>query len=268
MSLKPEALERLIEIARESNDPTIIGSGKGRILFTKEGKFEIPPEPVKQGRKIHTFESFQRIVAVELSSTVAGKKPAKEDANGVFRVPNEGSCVYVSDKRFVYLSDPSDPYGFEAVFFPVPSVEAMWFSAESKNAMDQKILIRTLRITLSRCLLSKDIVSLIRNVKFKADTSGESDLQHGRQSISRSIIKEVKGLDTIPETLTIQIKPFENINIIKRVQIAIEIDENTETFKLTPLPGEWDRMIDEVLNECVASVMQANERVLALRGDA
>lgn len=275
MSLHPETLNQIVELAKASQMPESIDHGAGKMLLYSDGTIRhIEAQPRQQVRDIGTFDSFVQLVGTELSDPFLTSRQLRsaKDAEaagtsrsdiGYFQTANEGPCVYISEAKFVYIQAPSNPYTFKANFAPCSSVESHWFRTESKNPMDQKGLIRTLRITLARCLLSKELISLVRNLKFKADTSGDSDLQHGRQSISRSIIKEVKGLDTIPESLLFQIKPFENINIVKRINVAIEIDEATETFKLTPMPGEWEKMIDDVLNECMGSMP---ERVIALRG--
>lgn len=264
--LPVETVKEISRLATEALKPMEISDGYGRWLIRSDGTKQYLPTPIaSKVRHIETFQSFVDLVNTRTEGMICDPDDG-EDASGAGPlVPaHEGSCVYYGEDGFKYDENPSVIHALRAKCKLVSSDEYEWLSTQSSKDMNQEAFIRTLRITLRSCFPNTALLTIIREVKFDSTTGVTSETQHGRQSISRSIINEVKGLGTIPEEVQLSVQPYENLPYKATVTCAIEINEKTATFKLTPYPGELTKAIESVLAE---AVKRLPEEVPCFRGD-
>ena len=129
----------------------------------------------------------------------------------------------------------------------VESEPLMWLKESSARPYSQADIVRILRIIFRGCAASDGVLSLIRNLKFDCNTSGEAEVQHGRESMGRQINASVRGIDAIPEELVLSVPAYRNYGYRASITCAIEISVLEKQFRITPYPGELDRAISEAV---------------------
>lgn len=241
-----EALDRLVSLGNKAKEIKTLPIGDyQRLEIAPDGATTVRQLPVKPvARKLETFDGF--LTYVSQRSEFAG-----DGAESDFELPeiiaHEGSVVFYSEKEFAYLENPGLHTGLKAVFSLKKSEPFMWLETGSSKFQNQQDFVRTLRITLRDVLPPGNLLQIVREVKFTNNASGAGVVQHGKQSMSREIINEVKGTGVIPEDVTLNVQPFENLPFKCNVDCAIEIDEQACAFRITPFPGRLRKCIDTVL---------------------
>lgn len=105
----------------------------------------------------------------------------------------------------------------------------------------QTDFVRLLRIKLAGCV-PPAFLEAVRNVVFRQASETRSAVQHGKASLGKAIEAELQGANLVPEEVTIDLPPFENLAVPReKVQCAVDIDAHNEQFTLTPLPGEVEK---------------------------
>ena len=101
-----------------------------------------------------------------------------------------------------------------------------------------------------------------RRLDWKYGTSGTTDIQRGRESLSKDILAEVNGVAELPETLRIRVAVYDVAGEREPLEVVcfVEPDPRNQTLTLVPCPGEVQRAVD---------VAQASirERINAAVGD-
>ena len=149
------------------------------------------------------------------------------------------------------------------------SPQILQLMAFEKNtiSLKQSQLVILLRTTFAGCLSTAgEIITIVRNLKFKATIDGQSNLQHGSSSVGRALQQEITGAKAIPEEITLDVPIFANaFNFTGRIRVAIDIDIATETFRLIPLPLEIERAIAGAENK-IGEALNGSLDVEALYG--
>jgi hypothetical protein len=137
---------------------------------------------------------------------------------------------------------------------------------EKQRTFDQRSVVYFLRTTFDGCLdAAGDIVMILRNVKIKANLDGSSSVEHGKSSLGKTISSEVTGAKNIPEVVQVDVPIFANgfPSIRESIRLAIDIDEQTVSFKLQTLPNQVElaiqraeRTVGEQLRESIQEVVQ------------
>jgi hypothetical protein len=119
----------------------------------------------------------------------------------------------------------------------------------ARKNVSQKDLIFLLRTTFRDSLgLAGDLVAILRNVKFKVEEAGGSEIQHGKSSIGKSLSAEINGTKTLPEYVTLTVPVFAQAGVQQirmPVECALEPDAATQTFRLAALPGAIERAVGD-----------------------
>jgi len=146
--------------------------------------------------------------------------------------------------------------------------EFKWLKNRSDQAMGQPNFVRLLRIDLRRCLPDSALLSIVRNLNFNTGAQGAGNLQHGKESLGRSITAEVRGETAIPEEVGLAVPLWTNFGFIAPVTCAIEIfpQQTPPVFKLLPFPGQLDAAIDLGL-QAVAELFTGDDFPLSYRGN-
>lgn len=220
--------EQAVKAANAS--PVVIDITKDTFVRQSDGTFAIlQAEPAKRDHK-----------ADDLSTVVAF----------ALRAP-ESSAIWYSPSAIVALLDDEDRRD-KVTMTIQPSPQWQWLLGQDANAkqFDQRGLIYTLR-TLFRdnLALAGDLIGLLRQINFKAGQEGESNIGRGKSSVGKIVRSEIQGAGELPEYVTLQVPvwygPLAKIRV--RVDLALEPDEQTQTFKFTPLPGKLDAALVEAL---------------------
>ncbi len=120
----------------------------------------------------------------------------------------------------------------------------------------QKDFVKLLRISLNGAA-GPGLINAVRQVKFRVDSQGASEVQHGKSSIGKQLRAELTGEGTIPDEVTLEVPVFEGYLAWKLFQVrcAIEIDAGNESFQLIPFPGEVERAIRQA-EECLGQLLR------------
>lgn len=127
-----------------------------------------------------------------------------------------------------------------------PQVKQLMAFESSPRQLKQAELVLLLRTTFGACLApAGEILAAVRVLKFTSSGSGQSAINHGSVSVGKSLKQEMAGEKPLPETISLEVPIFSNASLpwTARVQVAIDVDAPTETFKLIPLPLEIERAI-------------------------
>ncbi len=162
----------------------------------------------------------------------------------------EGSAVFVSDAQVVFVYDLAERRNFAACPLTL-TPQARWMLAQGVEPMNQVEFIRLLRIDLRGCL-DRGLLESVRSYKFATGTDGGGDIQHGRESIGKSLRAEVIG--NIAEEVGMSIPIFANHFGTQGITAAVEIFPTNQRFRLTPYPGEARKALDAALDDVAATL--------------
>lgn len=119
--------------------------------------------------------------------------------------------------------------------------------------MDQRSFINFLRITLRNCIMQgPGLLNLVRTIKFAGTSGMEGNIQHGNESLGKSITNQVTGQDAFPEEVLLSIPIFENFQRSYQVPCALIIEPAIAKFQLTPYPLVMQMAMDQVLLDIAA----------------
>jgi hypothetical protein len=111
-------------------------------------------------------------------------------------------------------------------------------------------MIRRLRVDLPGAERRTELLSTVRKIKFRQSTSGEDDIQHGKESLGRAIEAQVTGSGDIPETVVVTGPVYCNHGEREQsyaVGLDLEILPSEQKFRLCPVPDELDKAARDAL---------------------
>lgn len=229
-----EVVQELIKIGEDKascilRDPS--QSPTGYWTRNKEGDLEwheTPPAP--RAHKPATLESICRFALDALES---------QKNNPVIWYAEQGITLLVNDaNRFDRLTCQFTEHAHLKTLRHL----------EKRPQYMQSEFIKLLRIDLAGTHSAyPDLLVGLRAVKLRQITQGAGDIQHSKQSISRSMEAELSGTKNIPENVNLYVQLLREFDCCACVNCAIEIDAVQERFYLIPLPGEIDTAMNAVL---------------------
>ena len=113
------------------------------------------------------------------------------------------------------------------------------------RALNQAAFCRLLKHDLAGAI-PDTLLPTIRRLTFTKNAGGNSDLQHGRDTMGRQVEAAVVGAIDIPEYLTAAVPIYANPGLTKRheIRLSLEISTTTEEFILRPLPDACQNAVD------------------------
>lgn len=145
---------------------------------------------------------------------------------------------------------PDDETRRDAITMPLVKTD-LWelVTTLAKNSIvDQPALVRLLRVQLAAMAGSVELLSKVRNIRFKSAEEGHSNLQHGNESMGRTIEREVAGADKLPEQLQVWAQPWINgapDASDSKLRIDFEIRVTDKNFSLRPFPDDVQDALQE-----------------------
>lgn len=242
--LQHEAIKKVAELAVASlqkkpsflpipNDPL----GRFYIVDSdgKLGEVQSPP-PKRHAETVYTIEDLIAFVKERVTLATSGKPVAyidEESTESLVRV------VYDQEDRrdFVRLT--------------VAKTE-QWSWIENTvlggDTIPQRDLVRLLRVTFDGCVgSSSNILQLVRSIKFTSNSEGASNIQHGNESVGRSIIQQTRGEEAIPEFFDLNVNVYEQIPYLVTVRVYIEPRPGEQAFYVRPFPRSVRSAIEETI---------------------
>ncbi|MCC7333576.1 MAG: hypothetical protein IT422_00675 [Pirellulaceae bacterium] len=195
-------------------------------------------------------------------------KPAPSVEN-----PKRGpGVVWISSKEVVLVLDDENRH--EYVRLPLDYTER--FSAvcklEPAPVMDQATLIRLLRREFVSSPQATTILAAVRKLRFSKHEGGFSTIQHGNESLGRTIETEVAGAEAIPDYMGLQTQIFANEGEQENtvgIGFDLEVDVQAQKFRLKPLPDAIRAATEFALNDIRQRIIAGvSKEVAVLRGMA
>lgn len=132
---------------------------------------------------------------------------------------------------------------------------------KSSASMKQGAIIDLLRRRLDCTYIPHDIIQRLRRIKFKEDTAGESSLSVGNATVRASVVAEVVGADTLPETVEASAMVWDNLTIdgtpeTATVKLAFDTELSKQEFFLRPVAGSIEECERKALERLVAALQK------------
>lgn len=155
----------------------------------------------------------------------------------------EEFVIFQSPDRIVAVLDDSER--FDTVTLALAYSErwqALHSLIKGGGALDHKQLIRLLNVTL-RGGVNPTLVAQLRQINFTAGQTGGSGIQHGRESMGRSVEASVLGTADIPESFLVSVPVYSNADLREpqQVELTLEIDVGRQSFNVLPAADELTR---------------------------
>lgn len=160
--------------------------------------------------------------------------------------PATDAAVYVGRDLIRYV------YSFEdrrdRVTVPLITSEPWAWLNRPTNPMNQREIIRVLRITFAGCLPpGSGLLDVLRNVKWNNQGQIESNLQRGKEALGRQILNEAAGMDNFPDEFVLNVRVYQNFNHLVQVRCALEVLPDTQKFEIIPFPNQLQDGLEETL---------------------
>lgn len=242
-----EAFAYLFDSAREQQKAKLLEvPGDGRTAYVDQAGTlkEIKVSPPLRG---HRVESVVDLVA-------AAKKW------------NTAPVVWVSESCVVLITDDGDRR--ERVTMGLKLTDQFAFLVDAQR-FDQPEMIRALRVNLPGAEKRAELIAAIRSLKWRTSTSGTADLQHGNESLGKTVENEVTGAGTIPELVTVSTAVFSNPGEEKNevtIGCDLEIDAPKQKFLFRPLPDELRAAKAKAVEDIRARIARDLPEVTVLYG--
>lgn len=192
----------------------------------KDGKVEILPS-VPQWRNHKAFDL----------DTIAAFARERPDTAAIWYSRSAVVCLLVDEDRRhrVTMSLHSSPQ--------MVTLAKM----EANGLFKQRDLILLLRTTFKSCLgPAGNIIEVLRKISFQHNKEGGSEVLRGKSSVGASLRSELTGTGALPEYVTLDVPVFDAGSlalITAKVECVLDPEEQTESFRLQPLPGQIEKAI-------------------------
>lgn len=224
--LHPETLAQLVKLARESQAANLlkIPGDPRKLLIDQGGKHELYDLPFPPAAfQVETVESFLKAV-----ERFAG--------DGIAKV-----TVWVNSDAVVAVLN-SDAWRDSRIILPLAFTPA-WDSARDLNGpMKQRALVYAIRTAWRGCV-AESLANTFKTIEFKRRSDGQSTVEHGRESLGKSVEASVQGTTALPEFIQFDAQLFDVPDFTIRGQLAIVVTPlpDTEEFGLCAVPDEVRR---------------------------
>ena len=174
-----------------------------------------------------------------LVAFVENKTKAQDTKTGVIYVgPDAVQYVYDSHDRrdratcVLELSEP-----WKLLSKPIPPLE-------------QKAIIRLLRINFNGCLHNgSTLIETMREIKFDAQGSIESKVNHGNASLGKKLSAAITGVNSIPDEFPMVVQVFKNFPFKVQILCALEIHTEVAKFEIVPYPNQLEDALAQTLEQ-------------------
>lgn len=152
----------------------------------------------------------------------------------------------------------------EWVRFPLTQTSA--FAAVRENGgkkYQQREFVRLLRVTLAGKIREAAVlIPSVKSLKFNQRSEAHSDLQHGDESLGRTVLAQVIGSEAIPEAATLALEVYREFSSPTIVNCLVEIDVEKQQLALTPLGDEVEDAIRQAqldLHDLIVEKLEAEQ---------
>lgn len=162
------------------------------------------------------------------------------------RTDSTTAVIWHNDEQVVLVLDDA-AYRENTVELPLPKHPK--FSAlerlDESLPKTQKELLSFLRLNLKAEIDAAvpGFIGLLREIRIAQQSTGSAAVQHGRESMGRTIDNSVTGADAIPEDFSVQVPLWLHLDCRVELEMAFDIDVEQAKFALRPKPGELEKAL-------------------------
>jgi hypothetical protein len=240
-----EAMQYLVGLAERAASPVEIGAGRVGVRdFVYNGKMHtIVADPMRVQHRVARIEDLRSFL----------------DRFGVVHEGRE--ChVWVTPKSIeAFVHDDADAHTYGAQRAAIARVLTAQATAlaglRSGVSFDQRELVKFLRFSIPTA--PREILAAVRAVDFSRKSAGASSIEHGRESLGRSVELKVQGAAEIPESFAVAFMLYEGVEFAGTwgsIDVHVLIDLESSKFTLFVRPDEWQRRLDSAELEIAARV--------------
>ena len=127
--------------------------------------------------------------------------------------------------------------------------------AGQPRSFDVKALVLALRFEFAGCV-DESLETVFSRIDFERKSSGRRTVEHGNESLGRSVEANVQQRDDVPRSITMKFKLFRNgglTDISAEVKVGVYIDVDAEKIVLHVMPDE----MANVRNRAQVKIQQA-----------
>lgn len=154
---------------------------------------------------------------------------------------NPNPVVWIDDENIVLVVDDKDRRETVTLKLVKSFVFRKLLDLRNSSKLSQVDLIRLLRVDLRNTANVAPLLMAVRKVKFRSLTEGSNIIQHGNESMGKTIENEVTGADAIAESLLVETNLYSNPGEADEkfaINLDLEIDAAKACFYLRPMPDE------------------------------
>lgn len=226
-----EALDYLSESFKKAHGARKLDlPGDGRKVYVDQGG-TLTPLDVAPGLRSHRVDSVDDMIAAAQKWNVA-------------------PVLWINGDSVVLVTDDAD----RRDKITLPLVKSNQFAKLIELAkdpeLDQPELIRLLRIDLPGAAGRAELLATVRNIKWRTASAGNANIQHGNESMGKTIEAEVSGAGNIPEQVLVSGPVYRNHGEREAafgVLCDLEIVTADQVFRFKPLPDEIEKVTDAAL---------------------
>lgn len=266
-----DLLETVREMVQRETQATTITAPVGRLrcwyLNKADGKLEtllIEPgardyETKSIGGLAKTINALVDDLPDEPLSLRGTDEEEQQERERIARsaAPATAGYVFSSLDRLVFVLDEAGERAHTVKFVPSWSKAfwqlVAWDAAQQAVSVGQKDLIMLLRTDFANMASPATLLPTIRNLKMTATSGGTSNVQHGNESMGKSIELQVVGAGDagIPEEVEFSVPIFDlpnralpgeqsevNDSPTAKIRCAFDVSVADAAFKVRPLAGE------------------------------
>jgi hypothetical protein len=218
-----EFITKLEGLTKKANGVEVVPVSqiRDKILIRKGDAFEwedIPPPP--RASKYHGLDDF---VAAVMDKDICPDPEVYHDGVGLHAWPNRAE----RREQIHLIGETSDRW-------------TKMSRLVNDTVFDTRALIKFLRFDLNGTGV-ETLIPLIRKVDFTRKSDGKNQIEHGKESLGKSVEMAVQQAETIPESFRVEVARFSNpqLRTIKAtITIGIYIDVSSDSFVLRALGDE------------------------------
>lgn len=209
-----EAFEYLVGVATRASSATDVHR-------TREKQF------VNIGGEVHDFDR-----------DIPGREHVARNIEVIAAYATDDSSIWHSDNNVTLLIDDDDRHKVNKVTWPLsPSARYLALVDQAKKPRGHKAFVQFLVQNL-REELDRDVPGLLgklRTLKFSTNDESEGEIKQGRESMGRSVQRAVAGIDDMPETITLNVCRWGELDITVPIESMLVLDLDDRTLALRPL---------------------------------
>jgi hypothetical protein len=160
----------------------------------------------------------------------------------------ESSAICISSNRIKFWSDENDRR-IEGDCILSRSKAFEWISTFGGKELDQAGIVRALRVPLGDVAEGRELLSVLRSIRFDANGNVAGRIDHGKESFSRETRAAVGDEVRIPETVVLRMPVYAEFPALVEIPIAVEVFPSTQMFALTVVGNGLTRAVRVTLEK-------------------